>query len=56
MGINHVVIPDAVLVGVPQMAAHQRIFALGSKSQGYNRYEKYIPQESDFQVKNDALH
>ena len=55
MDINHVVIPDAVLVGVPQMAARQRIFTLGSKSQGYNRYGKYILQNSDFQVKNDAL-
>ena len=34
MGIDHVVISDAVPVGVPQMAARQRTFALGSKSQG----------------------
>ena len=53
MGIDHVVISDSVPVGVPQMANMQRTFALGSKSQGCNRYVKYILQKSDFQTKND---
>jgi len=34
MGIDHVVISDSVPVGRLQRASTQRIFALGSKSQG----------------------